>query len=271
MRVSDLNPHPHNPRKITDAKLQQLGKTIKEFGSLDGIVFNKVRQELVSGHQRLKHAKPDTEIVITETLDKIDEHGTTARGYVEIEGDKFPYREVAWDEDVHSAAMLAVNMNAGEWDLQRRADIMLNLDKKNKDLELTGHDEKQIKDLVAPLWGDEITSGVEYTKKVESPVYEIKGERPPVADLLDDSRTKALIQDIQSSAVPGEVKEFLVSAAQRHTIFNYENIAEYYAHAPKEVQTLMEDSALIIIDFNKAIELGFAHLTECLAAQAGDE
>jgi DNA modification methylase len=155
MRVSELNPHPNNPRKVTPDKLRQLSKTIKEFGSLDGIVFNKVRQELVSGHQRLKHAKDSTEVQITETLDKVDSQGTVARGYVEIEGSKFPYREVAWDDDAHSAAMLLANKNAGDWDLQRRADIMLDLDSKNKDLELTGHDEKEVQDTIAPLWPED--------------------------------------------------------------------------------------------------------------------
>jgi hypothetical protein len=44
--------------------------------------------------------------------------------------------------------------------------------------------------------------------------------------------------------------------------FNYKNVAEYYAHSEKEVQELMEDSALVIIDYNKAIELGFVKLFE---------
>ena len=47
--------------------------------------------------------------------------------------------------------------------------------------------------------------------------------------------------------------------------FNYENIAEFYAHSDKEVQELMESSALVIIDFKKAIEQGFIELSEDLA------
>ena len=56
-------------------------------------------------------------------------------------------------------------------------------------------------------------------------------------------------------------------AAYRHTKFNYKNIAEYYAHANKEMQGLMEDSALVIIDFDKAIENGYVKLSEDIANQ----
>ena len=38
--------------------------------------------------------------------------------------------------------------------------------------------------------------------------------------------------------------------------------ADYYAHASKEMQELMEDSALVIIDFGKAIEKGYIRLSD---------
>jgi hypothetical protein len=46
----------------------------------------------------------------------------------------------------------------------------------------------------------------------------------------------------------------LIKCSYRFIEFNYKNIAEYYSNAPKEIQELMEDLALVIIDFNKAIE-----------------
>ena len=48
----------------------------------------------------------------------------------------------------------------------------------------------------------------------------------------------------------------------RSIVFDYGKIANYYAHSEKETQELMENSALVIIDFNKAIENGFVRLTE---------
>ena len=49
-------------------------------------------------------------------------------------------------------------------------------------------------------------------------------------------------------------------AAGRHNVFNYRNIAEYYAHAKPEMQRLMEKSALVIIDVDNAIANGYASL-----------
>ena len=51
-------------------------------------------------------------------------------------------------------------------------------------------------------------------------------------------------------------------AAYRHTEFNYGMIADYYCNASKEVQELFENSALVIIDFKKAIENGFIRMTD---------
>ena len=45
-------------------------------------------------------------------------------------------------------------------------------------------------------------------------------------------------------------------------IFNYEKIAEFYCHADKKTQALMEDSALVVIDFKKAMQLGYLRLKE---------
>ena len=40
-------------------------------------------------------------------------------------------------------------------------------------------------------------------------------------------------------------------------VFNYGKIADYYAHQPREMQKLMEKSALVIIDLNDAIANGY--------------
>jgi len=71
-----------------------------------------------------------------------------------------------------------------------------------------------------------------------------------------------LIFDIQQSNLPEDEKKFLMTAASRHIVFDYGKIANYYAHSSKEAQELMENNALVIIDFNKAIENGLVRLTE---------
>lgn len=101
-----------------------------------------------------------------------------------------------------------------------------------------------------------------YTMKVESPIYEPKNHCPHILELYDNEKTKRLIREINNSSLDEYEKKFLIEAAHRHTVFNYSKIADYYSHASKEMQELMEKSALVIIDFNKAIEYGFVKLND---------
>jgi hypothetical protein len=110
-----------------------------------------------------------------------------------------------------------------------------------------------------------------YTRKVETPIYQITGEKPAIKELYDNSKQKELEKKILASNIPEDEKEFLIQASMRHVVFNYKKIAEFYAHAGKETQELMEDSALIIIDFEKAIEKGFVRLTKDLGEQYKQE
>jgi hypothetical protein len=104
-----------------------------------------------------------------------------------------------------------------------------------------------------------------YSTKIKTPIYEPKGIKPRISELLDSRKTRELIQEIEKSNVTEKEKTFLIEAAKRHNVFNYSNIAEYYCHATKEMQELMEKSALVIIDFEKAIEYGYVRLAEDIA------
>ena len=101
-----------------------------------------------------------------------------------------------------------------------------------------------------------------YTTKIETPIYEIKGEKPLLKDCYDTTKTDELIKEIEKADIDQDIKNFLKIASYRHTRINFTKIAEYYAHAPKEVQELMENNALVIIDFNKAIEKGFVEMNK---------
>ena len=113
--------------------------------------------------------------------------------------------------------------------------------------------------------------GDTYTKKIKAPIYEIKGEKPKVSELFDNTKTIELVKEIDAAGLPKEVAAFLRLAAERHTVFNFRNIAEFYAHSDEKVQNLFERSALVIIDFDKAIENGFVRMTERLGKLADSE
>lgn len=101
-----------------------------------------------------------------------------------------------------------------------------------------------------------------YTDEVNVPQYTPTGEKPAVSKLYEDSKAEQLKTAIQKSNLPKELEDFLLAAANRHTVFNYRNIAEYYAHAPADVQRLFEDSALVIIDLDDAIARGYVRFTD---------
>lgn len=103
-----------------------------------------------------------------------------------------------------------------------------------------------------------------YTSKIKTPIYEPKNRKPHILELMDNSKTKRLIREIEQSNVSDDEKKFLIESAKRHTIFNYNLIADYYSHSSKEMQHLMERSALVIIDFKKSIEYGYTKLSNDL-------
>jgi hypothetical protein len=110
-----------------------------------------------------------------------------------------------------------------------------------------------------------------YSSKIEAPIYEPKNAKPHILELCDKSKTHRIIKEIESSNVSNDEKFFLIDAARRHNVFHYENIADYYAHSSKEMQTLMERSGLVIIDFDKAIEYGYVKLCDDIKKQYLEE
>ena len=75
------------------------------------------------------------------------------------------------------------------------------------------------------------------------------------------------MKEIELSNLGIDEKMFLMDAARRHNVFNYEKIADYYSHANAEMQNLMERSGLVIIDFEKAIQLGYVKLCDEIKTQ----
>ena len=103
-----------------------------------------------------------------------------------------------------------------------------------------------------------------YTKKIVTPEYKIRGECPAVEDLYDTGKVAQLIEKINAEKLPEEIRDFLKAAAWRHCVIDYAKVAEFYAHANAKVQDLMEQSALVIIDYDKAITDGYVKLSEVL-------
>lgn len=127
-----------------------------------------------------------------------------------------------------------------------------------------GFDTAELFDI--PIGEDENPAGGEenpYTKVVNIPQYD-PNEGADLEDCYDTEKTDKLIEEIESADISDEEKKFLTEAAHRHTVFTYKKIADYYAGASKEVQKLMERSALVIIDVDDAIAHGYAVLRDSI-------
>jgi hypothetical protein len=243
-----LIPYARNARTHSDAQVAQIAASITEWGWTTPILVDE-QNNVIAGHGRLLAA---------QKLGMQDVPVVVAAG---------------WSDAKRRAYVLADNklaLNSG-WDEELLALELSSLSADEFDLALTGFTEDELVEL---LTGSPDSEGLDdnYSRKIVAPIYEPKGDKPPVDSLFDDEKTRQLIAAIDSAeGLPGDVAEFLRHAARRHTVFHFARIAEFYAHAPPHLQELMEDSALVIIDFQKAIENGFVHMTERLGKLADSE
>lgn len=101
-----------------------------------------------------------------------------------------------------------------------------------------------------------------YSRGMGIPTYIPKDAKPPLESLVDKQKYATLIKRINDSNVSEDEKNFLRIAAARHYVFDYGLIADYYANSDKEMQELMEESALVIIDIEDAIVNGYVKLSD---------
>ncbi len=143
--VADLKAASYNPRKISKAQLDALGKAMREFGDLSGIVHNTRTGNIVGGHMRVKHLDPSWEIV---------------DGFVQgPNGERWSYRAVDWPEEKEKAANLAANKMGGDFDMTGVEAMLKELQALNYDLDLTGfladERDKMFPDLLGPMEGED--------------------------------------------------------------------------------------------------------------------
>jgi ParB-like chromosome segregation protein Spo0J len=91
-KISELSPHPSNPRKLTKEQHAQLKKSLDKFGLIDKPIVTQEGQ-ILGGHQRLRILKEE--------------------GYKEIEC-WIPDREMT--EHEIDELLIRLNKNTGEWD-----------------------------------------------------------------------------------------------------------------------------------------------------------
>lgn len=231
--VNELIPYVNNPRNNDDA-VDKVASSIQEFGFKVPIIVDS-QNVIIAGHTRFKASK---KLGLKEVPCIVSDDLTEAQIKAFRIADNKVSELATWDEELLSL------------ELEQLAEM-------GYDLELTGVEMDELDEL---LDDEDEQEDDKYTSKIDVPQYEITGECPSLDELVDSEKTDELINTIQKSNVSEQEKDFLLKAATRHEVFDYAKIAEYYAHADNEMQALMEDSALVIIDYADAIRNGYSNL-----------
>lgn len=123
--TADLLPADYNPRKDLkpgDAEYEKLKRSIEQFGYVEPVIWNKTTGRVVGGHQRLK-------VLMDMGMTKVD--------CVVVE----------MDEDKEKALNIALNKISGDWDKDKLALLIADLQGADFDVSLTGFEPAEIDDL----------------------------------------------------------------------------------------------------------------------------
>ena len=123
--TADLLPADYNPRKDLkpgDAEYEKLKRSIEQFGYVEPVIWNKTTGRVVGGHQRLK---------------VLMDMGMTEVDCVVVE----------MDEDKEKALNIALNKISGDWDKDKLALLIADLQGADFDVSLTGFEPAEIDDL----------------------------------------------------------------------------------------------------------------------------
>lgn len=154
--VASLTPADYNPRKITKAQLEGLGRSMRRFGDLSGIVKNLTTGNLVGGHQRVKHFDASWEIELIShagTGKILDSVGTVAHGLIHTPFGLWTYRQVRWTLAQEKAANIAANAHGGSFDMQALRGVIADLQTAGEDLTITGLEEHVLERVGGALQG----------------------------------------------------------------------------------------------------------------------
>lgn len=220
--LEELNKLENNPRTITKKEMESLEKSIMDnpdyFEARPLILSNRTgKLVILAGNQRYEAAK----------LIGLNEVPT-----VLLEG---------LTEDREREIIIRDNVSNGDWDFDELANSW---------------DEDELTE-----WGVDIPkvekADTEQMMEVQIPVYEPSDIKPEITSCYDDSRTSNLLEEIDSSTADEGLKKLLRIRASFFTQFNFQKIADYFAHSDDETKQLIKKLGLVIVPPKEAQELGY--------------
>jgi hypothetical protein len=134
IKTKQLIPAEYNPRKDLkpgDPEYEKLKRSLEEFGYVEPVIWNKTTGRVIGGHQRLK-------ILLSMGMEEIE--------CVVVE----------MDEQKEKALNIALNKISGDWDKDKLALLITDLNASDFDVSLTGFDPGELDDLFKDSLKDNI-------------------------------------------------------------------------------------------------------------------
>ncbi len=261
--VAELLPAEYNPRKNLkpgDAEYEKLKRSITEFGYVEPVIWNQTTGRVVGGHQRLK---------------VLQDMGMTEIDCVIIEV----------SEEKEKALNIALNKISGDWDTDKLALLITDLQGSDFDVSLTGFEPAEID----ALFKDDIKDAV------KDDVFDVEAElKKPTITKLGDIWTLGNHRLICGDSTKAEPLELLMCGKKANLVVtdppynvNYEGTAgkikndnmentafyEFLLAAFQNAEQVMTDDASIYVfhadteglNFRKAfVDAGFYLSGTCI-------
>ena len=259
--VKDLLPADYNPRKDLkpgDPEYEKLKRSIEQFGYVEPVIWNEKTGHVVGGHQRLK--------VLTDM-------GITEVDVVVVD----------MDTEKEKALNIALNKISGEWDTEKLALVIADLQGTDFDVSLTGFDPEELED----LFRDDVKGGVkeddfDVEAELKKPTFSKAGDlwmlgehrlfcgdstKPETFDLLMNGKKANLVvtdppYNVDYKGSAGKIKNDSMAEDQ---------FEQFLLAAYQQMEAAMADDASIYVfhsdshglAFRKAFEEAGFYLSGC--------
>lgn len=257
--ASELTPDPKNANRGTPRGRDAVRKSLAKYGAGRSVLVDAAGT-IIAGNKTVEAAlekglpirvveTDGTELVVVQRTD-LDASSKAGRELA-IADNRASELGLAWDASVIVDAVKVAGADLADLWSAKELDVV-------------------IASLAKQAAHDVNGKRIHYTKKIQLPIYEPRGDKPPISKIINSKRVAELLAEIDAEpSLQDDEREFLRIAAYRHAVISFDEAANYYAHSSAPVQRLMENSALVIVDFDRAVELGYIKMSERILELSG--
>jgi len=266
LKISDIKKFDKNPRVLKDKGYTQLERSIKKNGIVPNSIWVDNDNTIISGNQRIRvlfNLYGDIEVDVMRAKSKLTKEQFDSLMIVSN------VQSGEWDTD-----MLSSEWNTEElWDYglefvddyygQKKQNKYYNEDGTVKPAvfkaeEYNNDDEESNGETTNYTISDKYTKNITAFKYIPDTSLD-----DDIHNIYDSSKTDKLLKEliVYKNKIDADVYRLLEYASYRHTVFMYDKIANLYAKSDSVLQKLIEDTSLVIIDYNDAIENGHVKIS----------